>query len=147
MQRNAARGHQVGMTAMSHRPDLLTVEEAAAWLRIGRTCAYQLCRRYLATNGAEGIPCIRVGRSAPPPRVIVGAAVRNHRDRVPQIDDLHGRSDNRRGRSTRSSSRSSALRRHRSAVLAGAAGSAVAAVPEVGDHVPPFIDLQIFDPI
>ncbi len=31
-------------------------------LRIGRTMAYQLAHTSLATNGAEGIPCRRVGR-------------------------------------------------------------------------------------
>ena len=40
-------------------PDLLTVEEAAEVLRIGRTLAYQLAQTSLETNGAEGIPCRR----------------------------------------------------------------------------------------
>ena len=35
-------------------PDLFTIEEAAAVLRIGRTAAYQLARRYLASGGKEG---------------------------------------------------------------------------------------------
>jgi excisionase family DNA binding protein len=47
---------------MGQVPDLLTVEEAAKVLRIGRTMAYQLAQTSLATNGAEGIPCRRVGR-------------------------------------------------------------------------------------
>jgi len=47
---------------MAGPPDLLTVEEAARVLRIGRTMAYQLAHSALATNGAEGIPCRRVGR-------------------------------------------------------------------------------------
>lgn len=53
---------------MSDVPDVLTVEEAAVALRIGRTAAYQLARRYLATDGAEGMPARRVGRQLRVPR-------------------------------------------------------------------------------
>ena len=42
-------------------PDLLTVEEAARILRIGRTCAYEQVRRSIATEGREGIPVRLVG--------------------------------------------------------------------------------------
>jgi hypothetical protein len=48
--------HVVGEVA----PDLLTVEEAAAVLRIGRTSAYELARRWLATDGADGLPVQRI---------------------------------------------------------------------------------------
>jgi excisionase family DNA binding protein len=44
-------------------PRFLTVEEAAAVLRIGRTSAYELARRWLATSGREGLPVIRLGRT------------------------------------------------------------------------------------
>jgi len=47
---------------MAEVPDLLTVEEAASVLRIGRTLAYQLAQEWIATNGNRGIPCRRVGR-------------------------------------------------------------------------------------
>ena len=50
-------------------PDLLTIEEAAAVLRIGRTVAYQLARRYLAFGGKDGLPVVRVGRLLRVPRV------------------------------------------------------------------------------
>lgn len=40
----------------------MTVPEAAELLRIGRSAAYEQARRYLATDGAEGIPVIRLGR-------------------------------------------------------------------------------------
>ena len=43
-------------------PDLLTIEEAAAVLRIGRTTAYDLAGRDLATGGGEGLGVVRVGR-------------------------------------------------------------------------------------
>jgi len=43
-------------------PAFLTVEEAAAILRIGRTAAYLLARRWEDTAGAEGLPVLRFGR-------------------------------------------------------------------------------------
>jgi excisionase family DNA binding protein len=49
-------------------PDFLTVEEAAAVLRIGRTTAYELVREFLRTGGAEGLPARRVGRQMRVPR-------------------------------------------------------------------------------
>ena len=49
-------------------PDFLTVEEAAAVLRIGRTSAYRQVRRYLATNGAEGLCADRFGKQIRIPR-------------------------------------------------------------------------------
>lgn len=47
---------------MAEVPNFLTVEEAAAVLRIGRTLAYQLAQEWIATGGERGIPCRRVGR-------------------------------------------------------------------------------------
>lgn len=44
-------------------PDLLTIDEAALVLRIGRTTAYELARRDLASGGGEGLGVVRVGRS------------------------------------------------------------------------------------
>jgi hypothetical protein len=49
-------------------PDFLTVEEAARVVRIGRTSAYELARRYLDTDGAEGLPVVRFGRQLRVPR-------------------------------------------------------------------------------
>jgi hypothetical protein len=43
-------------------PAFLTVEEAATVLRIGRTAAYLLARQWEATDGAEGLPVVRLGR-------------------------------------------------------------------------------------
>lgn len=42
--------------------DYLTVDEVMAHLRMGRTFVYQEARRYLATDGAAGIPCRKFGR-------------------------------------------------------------------------------------
>jgi hypothetical protein len=49
-------------------PDFLTVEEAADVLRIGRTSAYRQARRYLATNGADGLCADRFGKQIRIPR-------------------------------------------------------------------------------
>jgi len=52
-------------------PQFLTVEEAAAVLRIGRTSAYELARLWLATSGREGLPVIRLGRTLRVPQVAI----------------------------------------------------------------------------
>lgn len=49
-------------------PDFLTVEEAAAVLRIGRTSAYVLCQRWRYTGGRAGLPVVRIGRLLRVPR-------------------------------------------------------------------------------
>ena len=49
-------------------PDMLTIEEAARVLRIGRSAAYQLAREYLATDGSSGIPVMRIGGQLRVPR-------------------------------------------------------------------------------
>ena len=47
---------------------VLTVEEAAQILRIGRTFAYQQARRYLTTGGVAGIPVVQIGALLRVPR-------------------------------------------------------------------------------
>jgi hypothetical protein len=47
---------------------LLTVEESADLMRIGRSLAYQLARQYLATGGTAGMPVIRIGTCLRVPR-------------------------------------------------------------------------------
>lgn len=49
-------------------PLVLAVEEAAEVLRIGRTLAYALAKRYEATGGVEGLPVIRLGGCLRVPR-------------------------------------------------------------------------------
>ena len=48
---------------MAQRSEYLTVPEVMERLRLGRTTVYEQARLYLATGGAEGIPCRRFGRS------------------------------------------------------------------------------------
>ena len=47
---------------LSEYPDLLTVEEAADYLRISRALGYQLARQYRITDGAAGLPVVQLGR-------------------------------------------------------------------------------------
>lgn len=48
---------------MPDRCEFLTVREVMALLRLGRTTVYAQARLYLASGGAEGIPCRKFGRS------------------------------------------------------------------------------------
>jgi hypothetical protein len=48
--------------------EVLTVEEAAAILRISRNAAYAAARQWRATNGEQGLPCIEIGRCLRVPR-------------------------------------------------------------------------------
>jgi hypothetical protein len=52
----------------SRPPSLLTVEEAAAVMRIGRTKAYAMAREWRATGGASGLPVIDFGNTLRVPR-------------------------------------------------------------------------------
>jgi hypothetical protein len=49
-------------------PLVLSVEEAARLLRIGRSAAYEQARIFRATGGREGLPVIAIGRSLRVPR-------------------------------------------------------------------------------
>jgi len=51
-----------------HQPEVLTVEEAAALLRISRNAAYAAARLWRSSGGREGLPCIELGRSLRVPR-------------------------------------------------------------------------------
>jgi hypothetical protein len=65
---------------MAERPEYLTVPEVMARLRLGRTTVYEQARLYLATDGAEGIPCRRFGRSLRFPGGGVRRSGRQRRD-------------------------------------------------------------------
>lgn len=54
---------------MGQVPDLLTIEEAARVLRIGRTKAYAMGQEYRATDGASGLPVVEIGGGLRVPRV------------------------------------------------------------------------------
>ena len=50
-----------GASSLDGLPLMLTVEEAAEVLRIGRTSAYKLIDLYRRTDGREGLPHVRLG--------------------------------------------------------------------------------------
>lgn len=47
---------------------VLTIDEAAALLRISRGAAYAAARQWRATDGNSGLPCIEIGRTLRVPR-------------------------------------------------------------------------------
>lgn len=51
------------MTGDASEPQVMTVDEAAQLLRIGRSAAYALCRQWIASGGREGLPVLVLGRS------------------------------------------------------------------------------------
>jgi excisionase family DNA binding protein len=57
-----------GRLALDELPEVLTVEEAAAVLRIGRGAAYELARQWRETAGRSGLPVVTLGRSLRVPR-------------------------------------------------------------------------------
>jgi excisionase family DNA binding protein len=48
---------------MTDMPKLMTVPQAARALRIGRSTAYELANAWLDSDGAYGLPVVRIGRS------------------------------------------------------------------------------------
>jgi hypothetical protein len=77
-------------------PALLTVTEAAEHLRISRSLGYELARAYLATDGTEGLPVIRLASRLRVPRWALEELART--GRVVRLGDGATRLDQRRGR-------------------------------------------------
>lgn len=42
-------------------PDVLTIQEAAEFMRVSPGVAYEIARRYRATHGREGLPVFMAG--------------------------------------------------------------------------------------
>ena len=49
-------------TPFEDLPDLLTVPEAAAYLRVGRNTAYELIKQWRRSGGRQGLASVSVGR-------------------------------------------------------------------------------------
>lgn len=56
------------MTDTDTSAEVLTIDEAAAILRISRNAAYAAARQWRATGGEHGLPCIEIGRTLRVPR-------------------------------------------------------------------------------
>ena len=65
-------------------PDMLTVEEMAKAVRLGRSQAYELTKRYRLTGGKEGIPVLQLGRQLRIPKEALLKLVHN----LPSPDNL-----------------------------------------------------------
>ena len=62
---------EAGAAGLNDLPLALTVREAARALRISPTTAYEQANRWLGSDGAEGLPVVRLGRVLRVPRVAV----------------------------------------------------------------------------
>ncbi len=58
-------------TANGQQPLFYRVEEAAEILRISRSSAYEMAKTWLRTDGADGLPCVRLGRRLVVPRAAI----------------------------------------------------------------------------
>jgi len=58
----------ISNTELCDLPLFLSIEQAAAVLEISRTAAYRLANNWLRTDGHEGLPVIRLGRTLRVPR-------------------------------------------------------------------------------
>ena len=60
---------------MDDQPELLTVEEAAKVLRVGRTKAYAMAREWRETDGRSGLPVVDFGHVLRVPRRALEALI------------------------------------------------------------------------
>lgn len=72
----------------TERPEaeVLTIEEAAALLRISRNAAYTAARQWRATDGRAGLPCVEIGRTLRVPRSGLDRLLGAGEPRPPTLD-------------------------------------------------------------
>ena len=68
--------------ALDGYPPLLTIDEAAEVLRIGRSLAYGMAHQYESSDGRDGMPVLRFGSCIRVPRWAL-AELLDHRTRRP----------------------------------------------------------------
>lgn len=68
---------------------VLTVEEAAAILRIGRGTAYAAAKRWRDTGGRDGLPVIALGRSLRVPAALLKRMLEDPTE-TPAADEAPG---------------------------------------------------------
>ena len=59
---------EAALTTPPRPPDFLTLDEAAAVLRVGRSTAYREANAFEASGGTKGIPVVRYGKQFRVPR-------------------------------------------------------------------------------
>jgi excisionase family DNA binding protein len=65
----------------------MRVEEAARLLKISRTSAYALAGRWIDSDGAEGLPAVRIGRSVRIPTQVLEQLTRAENQRPNRLRD------------------------------------------------------------
>lgn len=76
-------------TSLENLPLVLTVEEAAAVLRISRAAAYEQARIWRESRGRCGLPVVVIGRTLRVPRVRLEEKLRgDYADGGPPATDL-----------------------------------------------------------
>ena len=75
------------VTSLDHLPLMLTIDEAAQVLRIGRTTAYKLVELHRTSRGRMGLPHVRLGSRLLVRRVDLATIVG-----LPRAVDVEGRS-------------------------------------------------------
>ncbi len=106
---------------MCDLPDLMTVDEAARYLRIGRTKAYALTRQWRTSGGRFGLPAVEIGNalrvSRPRLEELIAAALAAGDAPPGSLDvasDLHRPAEcSTSAASPRTPSRATSRRRHR----------------------------------
>jgi excisionase family DNA binding protein len=63
----------------------MRVEEAARMLRISRTSAYALASRWIDSEGADGLPAVRIGRSVRIPTPVLEQLARAENQRPTRL--------------------------------------------------------------
>jgi excisionase family DNA binding protein len=66
-------------------PDVLTIDEAAAVLRISRGAAYQLAHQYLWSGGQVGLPVFQLGRRLRVPKAAIERLLASEPGPAPEL--------------------------------------------------------------